>query len=305
MVVKLLGVNVVVGVTVLLGNGGTVNASGDFRANNGSSGGNSTFSGPATAGPGILTALGGNGGSAANFLRSKCLGGCFINHEGVNGTGGNGGGGSNATTTFIGGNGAAGVHSGGTNDRSGAGGGGAGTSANGGNATGTTTGGLGGSTGGGNGANGIVQPFGSGYLGTNGINGNTIGGAGGGACGHNRQASSNAHRSNVGGNGARGEVRITFAAASPGIISVSSPTILCNTPTVQSVVTYTNGATTFTWSGPGIIFGSNTGTVTVNLGGVYSYTASAAGCATEGTVAVTTNTTLPSTTTSNCLCTAY
>jgi len=137
-------------------------------AKNGTNGANSTFSGPATVGPGTLTAIGGTGGQCANVQRS-CLGGCGFNHNGEFGIGGTGGSGLNGTTTFTGGNGAAGSHSGSTNDRSGGGGGGAGTAANGGNAT-TTTGGLGGSLDGGNGADGIVQPFGTSFLGTAGLN---------------------------------------------------------------------------------------------------------------------------------------
>ena len=191
------------------GIGGTINSSGNNRANAGSPGGNSTFLGPATVAPGTLTAIGGLGGGAANFLRS-CLGGCSgATHQGVNGNGGSGSGGSNGTTTFLGGNGTAGVHAGNTQDRSGAGGGGAGSSGNGGNAS-STTGGNGGSGDGGAGGPGIVQPYGSGYLGTNGTNGNTIGGGGGGASGHNRGSNQNTHRTNIGGNGARGEVRILY-----------------------------------------------------------------------------------------------
>ena len=76
------------------GNGGTINSSGNNRANAGSPGGNSTFLGPATVAPGTLTAIGGLGGGAANFLRS-CLGGCSgATHQGVNGNGGSGSGGS-------------------------------------------------------------------------------------------------------------------------------------------------------------------------------------------------------------------
>ena len=241
------------------GAGGTVNNSlSSNRAQNGSVGGNSTFSGPATVGPGTLTAFGGNGGFAANFLRSNCNGGCWINHEGVNGNGGTGGSGANGTTMFTGGNGAAGVHSGSTNDRSGAGGGGAGNAANGGNATSITNGGSGGSASGGNGANGIVQPYGTGYLGTNGNNGSTLGGGGGGACGHNRQASSSTHRSNIGGNGARGEVRIYYTMpAMPEPLFTQVPPI-CSGGPLSSLPTTSNNGFSGTWS-PAI---NNTATTT-------------------------------------------
>ena len=218
------------------GIGGVINNSlSSNRAQNGSAGGNSIFSGPATAGPGTLTAFGGSGGFAANIQRS-CLGGCSgATHQGANGNGGSGNGGSNGTTTFFGGNGSAGVHSGSTEDRSGAGGGGAGSAANGGNASGTSAG-SGGSLLGGNGANGNIQPYGNGYLGTNGQNGNTIGGGGGGASGHNRGQNNNTHRTNIGGNGARGEVQITYSGGTPPIINLSNT---IDTICVSSSITFT------------------------------------------------------------------
>ncbi len=234
------------------GLGGIVNASGNNRANAGSVGGNSTFSGPATVAPGILSGNGGAGGGAANFLRSNCNGGCWINHEGVNGAGGNGGTGQNGTANFSGGAGRTGVHAGNTEDRSGAGGGGAGTTQNGSNATATgntgTGGGAGGTLEGGAGAGGIKQPYGSGYLGTNGLNGNTLGGGGGGACGHNRQASSSSHRSNIGGNGARGEVRILYTSPSllePTFTAVSP---ICAGETLSALPTTSNNSINGTWS---------------------------------------------------------
>jgi len=261
------------------GNGGTVNSSGNNRANAGLPGGNSTFSGPATSATGVLTAFGGSGGSAANFLRSNCLGGCWINHEGVNGNGGTGGGGSSGTTTFNGGNGAAGVHSGSTQDRSGGGGGGAGSTANGGNASGITSGGNGGASGGGNGANGIVQPYGNGYLGTNGNNGNTIGGGGSGACGHNRQASSNANRSNIGGNGARGEVRITTNNSNQPTPTFSQVQPICSGANLSPLPTTSNEGITGTWS-PAL---NNTTTTT------YTFTASGGQCANPTQMTITVN----------------
>ena len=234
------------------GAGGTVNGSGNYRANDGSNGGNSTFSGPATMGPGTLTANGGTGGRAANFLRDNCLGGCWINHEGVNGTGGNGGTGQNGTSNFSGGAGRTGVHAGNTEDRSGAGGGGAGSTQNGSDATATgntgTGGGAGGAVGGGAGAGGIKQPYGSGYLGTNGLNGNTLGGGGGGACGHNRQASSSTHRSNIGGNGARGEVRINYTTSSLTKPTFTAVSPICEGETLSALPTTSNNSINGTWS---------------------------------------------------------
>ncbi len=228
------------------GQGGTINSSGNNRANPGSSGGNSTFSGPATAGPGTLTAYGGLGGGAANFLRS-CLGGCSgATHQGANGAGGSGSGGANGTTMFTGGNGSAGVHAGNTNDRSGSGGGGAGSSGNGGNAN-STNGGSG-SAEGGNGGNGIVQPYGSGYLGTDGNNGNNIGGGGGGASGHNRGSNNNTHRTNIGGNGGRGEVRINYSTPSLPEPTFTSIAPICSGGFLSPLPSTSNNGINGTWS---------------------------------------------------------
>ncbi len=266
------------------GIGGVINNSlSSNRAQNGSAGGNSTFSGPATAGPGTLTAFGGSGGFAANIQRS-CLGGCSgATHQGANGNGGSGNGGSNGTTTFFGGNGSAGVHSGSTEDRSGAGGGGAGSTANGGNASGTSAG-SGGNLFGGNGANGNIQPYGNGYLGTNGQNGNTIGGGGGGASGHNRGQNNNTHRTNIGGNGARGEVRIIYSTSAPSTPTISSTAPTCSAAGSSTISNYNASLTyNFTPAGPtvgaggvisGMVIGTNY-TVTANNGSCNSSSTSA------------------------------
>jgi len=49
-------------------------------------------------------------------------------------------------------------------------------------------------------------------------------------------------------------------------------TITCITTSVQVVSTTTTSPATYTWSGPGIVGPANTGTINVNLGGVYSLT---------------------------------
>lgn len=262
------------------GNGGPINASGNNRANNGLPGENSTFSGPATAGPGTLSAFGGNGGSAANFLRS-CLGGCSgANHQGVNGTGGSGSGGANGTTTFNGGNGSAGVHAGNTQDRSGAGGGGAGSTGNGGNAS-STNGGAGGSGGGGNGGNGIVQPFGNGFLGTAGNNGSSIGGGGGGAAGHNRSSNSNTHFSRVGGKGGIGEVRIEYNSSALPEPTFSAVNAICQGDPLNPLPTTSINGINGTWS-PAL---NNISTTT------YTFTPDPLGpCADSTTLTITVNT---------------
>jgi len=267
------------------GAGGVINNSLSVnRAQNGSAGGNSTFSGPATAGFGTLTGLGGSGGGAANYERD-CLGGCYgAVHQGNNGIGGSGGSGANGSSIFNGGNGSGGVHSGSTNDRSGSGGGGAGSSANGGNAS-STTGGSGGNASGGSGGNGIVQPYGSGYLGTNGNNGNTIGGGGGGACGHNRGGNNNAHRSNVGGDAARGEVRITYSAGTQPTPLFDPIAPICSGDNLSPLPTTSSNAITGTWS-PSL---NNTATT------IYTFTPDPSNCANTTTITITVNqpTTVP------------
>ena len=237
--------------TIAVGAGGTtsVNASGENRANNGTNGGNSIFSGPATAGPGTLTGFGGTGGGAANIIRS-CNFGCSFNHNGENGAGGAGGGGANGTVTYLGGSGATGAHSASVTDKSGGGGGGAGSNANGGNGL-LIAAGLGGNGSGGNGGAGIDQNFGNGYFGTNGNQGNVIGGGGGGACSHNRNScnsTGNNHRSQTGGNGQRGEVRITYSA-----VSLTEPTFttiapICSGGTFAPLPTTSNNGINGTWS---------------------------------------------------------
>jgi hypothetical protein len=205
------------------GNGGIINTSlTSNQAQNGSTGGSSTFSGPATAGIGVLTATGGTGGGAANASRA-CSSGCAPDHAGAFGTDGGGGSGSNGTITFTGGNGRVGNHCGSSscnsNDMGGGGGGGAGTNANGGNAGGNSSNaqkkvaGIGGLDNGGNGATGPEITTYTALQQANGNSGNTLGGGGSGAAIHNRRArvsEGTNHATRIGGNGARGEVRITF-----------------------------------------------------------------------------------------------
>jgi gliding motility-associated-like protein len=268
--------------TIVVGAGGTtsVNPSGENRANNGTNGGNSTFSGPATAGPGTLTGFGGTGGGAANIIRS-CNFGCSFNHNGENGSGGAGGGGANGTVTYLGGSGATGAHSASTNDRSGGGGGGAGSNANGGNG-GLITAGLGGNGSGGNGGAGINQTYGNGYFGTNGNPGFVIGGGGGGACSHNRNScnsTGNNHRSQTGGNGQRGEVRITYTAVS--LIEPTFTTIapICSGGTLAPLPTTSNNGINGSWS-PAL---NNTATTT------YIFTPVCASCADTASLTIVVN----------------
>jgi hypothetical protein len=239
--------------TIVVGNGGAGGTASAVvnGANPGSAGGFSRFSGPATAGPGALTANGGAGGGAGNIERS-CNFGCSFNHNGVNGAGGIGGTGLNGTTNFTGGTGATGSHSASSNDRSGGGGGAAGPTGAGGTATGVTTGGSGNSPGG-NGANGISQPSCNGSMcGANGNPGIIFGGAGGGAVSHNRNScnsSGNNHTFRIGGAGARGEVRIRYTLVTAGAVR-GLPTGQQCAGTIlnfSSIPTPANPSYTFSW----------------------------------------------------------
>jgi len=203
-------------IKVGLGGNGGIGNSASSAAGDGQAGGYSSFSGPATVGPGALTGLGGGAGGGAMTLN-----GGTGSHLGTNGNGGAGASGSNATVTFTGGTGATGKHDGSCNDQSGGGGGGAGSGTNGGNATvlacwGSQTGGTGGTASGGTGGSGR-----QGSLCTsscrdqlNGNNGTTIGAGGGGALIHDHDWNNVWVLAN-GGNGARGEVRLTFNVCLP------------------------------------------------------------------------------------------
>ncbi len=203
-------------IKVGLGGTGGVGNSASSAAGNAQAGGYSSFAGPATAGPGALTGLGGAGGGGAMILNNATG-----SHLGTNGVGGAGASGTNGTVSFTGGTGATGKHDASCNDQSGGGGGGAGSGTNGGNATvlacwGSQTGGTGGSASGGIGGNGR-----QGSLCTsncrdqlNGNNGTTIGAGGGGGLIHDHDWN-NVWVTANGGNGARGEVRLTFNVCLP------------------------------------------------------------------------------------------
>ena len=267
-------------ITVGLGGVASVNSSGENRANNGANGGNSTFSGPATVGPGTLTGFGGSGGGAANISRN-CSFGCDFNHNGENGAGGTGGSGSNGTAMFNGGNGKTGAHSASTNDKSGGGGGGAGNSANGTNG-GLIAAGTGGNSGGGNGGSGINQAYGNGFLGTNGNQAATIGGGGGGAASHNRNSCNEAgenHQSRVGGEGARGEVRITYNASTEPTPLFNPIAPICAGENLLPLPIVSLNGISGSWS-PAL---NNTATTT------YTFTSDPSNCANTATLTVTVN----------------
>ena len=80
---------------------------------------------------------------------------------------------------------------------------------------------------------------------------------------------------------------ITPSITATGSITCSTPTLTLNGAPVSSV--------TYTWSGAGLISGTNTQTATINSGGVYtlSVTSISNGCVGSQTLAISTNTTAP------------
>lgn len=226
--------------TIVVGAGGTagLGSSASAAACNGGAGGNSTFSGPATVGPGTLTAYGGAGGGGA--LTNNTSG---ASHLGNDGAGGVGGSGANGTLTYSGGSGSSGAHSGSCADVSGAGGGGAGTSSNGGNGStvggcALRTGGTGGASDGGNGANGgrLVSLAASREY-TAGIAGSSVGGGCGGAMIHLNNWP-NTWTTRTGGAGANGKVIISASISSCVLpIELTSFTGMCenNQTTIEWV----------------------------------------------------------------------
>jgi len=238
--------------TIVVGAGGTAGPGGtsNAAANNGGTGGNSSFSGPATVASGTLTGTGGTGGGGA-WSRNTSNG--FNSHIGFDGAGGNGGTGLNGTSIFNGGNGSSGRHSASCYDVSGAGGGGAGTGANGGNASAPAscslrTGGTGGASGGGNGANGeILTSYSASRQYKNGLPGTIIGGGGSGAMIH-LHSWPNTWTTVVGGVGARGEVRLIYnlgALPKPTFTSIAP---ICSGGTLNPLPTTSNNGINGTWS---------------------------------------------------------
>lgn len=266
------------------GQGGAVSPSGDNRAQPGAPGQNSTFSGPATVAAGSpLTAFGGNGGGAGNLLNTDPYD--WGSHRGVDGAGGAGGSGIGGTTTFIGGSGSSGRHSGSCYDVSGAGGGGAGTASNGGNGAApascvTRNGGAGGAVAGGNGANGgKLTGYNINYQGQAGQAGSALGGGGSGAMIHNNAAGGTSHRSVAGGSGARGEIRIIYTT--PNIITPTFSPVgpICSGETLSPLPTTSNNGITGAWS-PAL---NNTTTTT------YTFTPDAGQCAEPTSLTITIN----------------
>lgn len=190
------------------GAGGTQNGSATAI-----SGESSCFSTLANCAGTVLTsANGGNlGGSEAT------------NNPGTAGTGGSGG--VFTSGSFTGGNGSAGLNGTPASSGGGGGGGGASTTSNGGS-TANRTGGTGGTVGGGAGGNGGDNAAGGA--------GNTIGGGGAGGHRNNNNA--------AGGDGANGQIRITYTVPAPANNDCASAIALTVNPTL-TCTTSTNGTT--------------------------------------------------------------
>jgi gliding motility-associated-like protein len=73
------------------------------------------------------------------------------------------------------------------------------------------------------------------------------------------------------GNGCSAASTLTVSPAVGLTVSISNTgTITCNTTTVQVIVTASPTSNTYVWTGPGIVGGAGTATITVNQGGTYS-----------------------------------
>lgn len=273
--------------TIVVGAGGaggigSSGSSSSIVANNGQSGGNSTFSGPATISTGTLTAFGGGFGGGA--WSNNTSGYSHIGYDGAAGIGGAGG--INGTTYFQGGNGSSGRHSASCYDVSGAGGGGAGTSGNGGNATSPASctlrnGGAGGSTAGGAGANGKkLNSYSANKETQNGDAGNTIGGGGSGSMIH-LYSWTNSWVTANGGAGARGEVRIIYTptgnvASQPSVISGANSLPCGGGTETYSVINVPGVTYAWSFSGTGSIAGSgNSIALTASSAGTLTVTPTA------------------------------
>jgi hypothetical protein len=217
-----------------------VGAGGIGTTGNGGDGGSSSFNG-------LFIANGGKGGlSSSNF---------FYKDGGPGGSGGTGG-------LFPGGNGASGYYS----SYSGGGGGGAGDANNGGNAAGFTAGSGGdnnkGGTDGGNGGFGINSASGNGNA------GNLIGGGGSG--GKKTSTSSNVN----GGNGARGQVIVSWVVCTPYIVTITAE--YCARPGYVRLTAHGGDAgSTYLWSN-----GATTNPIDVKLAGEYDVTVTNSNCCT-------------------------
>lgn len=103
-------------------------------------------------------------------------------------------------------------------------------------------------------------------------------------------------------NGCIGTSVVNVAAdANVPSVTANANTITCTNPTIQVASTTTSSPVSYSWTGPGIVSGSNTGTITVNQGGNYTLvvTNTSNGCSSTITASVPMDTIAPSITLSN------
>ena len=212
--------------TVVVGAGGQGAQATASLGPDGSDGANSVF----TNGTDSVVAVGGQGGFGSTGGTTTAVGagnsGYFVGWTGITYTGGNGGQGNNANHNI-----------------GGSGGGGAGSTANGGNAGNASrntlgTAGAGGATGGGSGGVGVNNWAG------NGGNGSSYGGGGAGGGGANNSHGST--QPGIGGDGAQGQVIVTYYTSPPTITSVTGTGCPGSATTVTITGTNLSAATSVT-----------------------------------------------------------
>lgn len=93
---------------------------------------------------------------------------------------------------------------------------------------------------------------------------------------------------------------VTQNTVSPIVTASVNNTLTCINSMANAIATTTTSSVIYNWSGTGIIAGAGTGTITVNAPGIKNCTVTNTinGCATTVTVAVSQNTTIPTTTAS-------
>lgn len=271
--------------SIVVGAGGTIGigTNNNGPAGNGGTGGTSTFSGPATAIPGVLTATGGTGGGGATADNTGGNG-----HIGDNGAGGAGGVGSNGSLNASGGSGSGGSNSGSCHDLSGAGGAAGSSGGNGANGqfigpcphTSAMAGGAG-NNGGGSGGNGIQGNINASRHVVNGNAGSNYGGGGGGGNIHLNSWPNSWQRSN-GGAGAQGVVIIEYTDNKPAPPIVTSSPATCTKDGSSTIVGYTGNPGDYTFN-PAATIGTG-GVVIGTAGTTYTVTyTSSPGCSSDPT----------------------
>lgn len=91
-----------------------------------------------------------------------------------------------------------------------------------------------------------------------------------------------------------GNIAVSQNTTSP-VVSTNTGSLTCSTSSVQISANTAASPVSYTWSGPGIVSGAGTGSITVNAGGTYNYTVTNTGnnCSTTGNISVSQNTVTP------------